>query len=342
MFEPVKLKDIAKALNVSVSTVSRSLSGGHEISEKTRNIVLRYAQKLNYRQNPIALSLKERRSRSIGVVISEVANSYFSQAISGIESIAYDRGYHIFITQTHESADREIANVQHLSSRSVDGLLISLASETQEISHLKSLHDKGLPIVFFDRVSPEIETHKVIANNYKGAFEATVHLIKSGFRRIAHITGAHHLSTSKDRLRGYLAALDLYSIPCKPEYIIYCENGGMIQAETDAAIAQLALMPDRPDALFIGGDKLSTGCLSALKKQGLQVPQDIAIAGFTNSDVAELFKPSLTAVSQPAYQIGQKAAEMLIQLIESKKPVTQFETEMFSTELIVRKSTDKV
>src|SRR6201996_6003242 len=179
MYEAITIKDIAKALGLSTSTVSRALRGSYEISPETKKLVLEYAEQVNYRPNPIALSLKERRSRAIGVVVSEIANNFFSQAINGIESIAYNRGYHVIITQSHESFEREKVNVQHLASRSVDGLLISLSSETKDLSHIKYLHEKGLPIVFFDRVAADIETHKVVANNYQGAFDATEHLIKS-------------------------------------------------------------------------------------------------------------------------------------------------------------------
>jgi LacI family transcriptional regulator len=340
MFEPITIKDIAKALGLSTSTVSRALRGGYEISAETKKLVLAYAEKINYHPNPIALSLKERRSHSIGVVVCEVANNYFSQAINGIESIAYSRGYHVIITQTHESAEREVVNVQHLASRSVDGLLISLSSETQDYSHLQYLHDKGLPIVFFDRVAPDIKTHKVTANNYKGAFEATEHLIKAGFRKIGHLTSSPQLSISIERLEGYKAALAKHNIPFNPDYLHHCEHGGMIQDEVEVAVTRLIGLADRPESIFIAGDRLSTGCLISLKKHGLKVPGDISVAGFTNSDFAELFSPALTTVRQPAFKIGQIATEMLIQLIESKYPVTEFETKMLDTELFIRESSE--
>src|SRR6185436_16584031 len=161
-FEAVTIKDIAKALGISTSTVSRALRDSHEISPETKQLVLECAEKLNYRPNPIALSLKERRSRSIGVVVCEIANSFFSQVINGIESVAYDRGYNVIISQSRESYEREVMDLQYLASRSVDGLLISVSTETNDISHLKALHDKSLPIVFFDRVSDAIATHSVI------------------------------------------------------------------------------------------------------------------------------------------------------------------------------------
>ena len=336
MFEPVTIKDIAKALGLSTSTVSRALRDTHEISAATKKIVLAYAKEINYQPNPIALSLKERRSKSIGVVVSEVANSYFSQAINGIESIAYDRGYHVIISQTHESYDREVINVQHLASRSVDGLLVSLSSETTDISHLTSLHERGLPIVFFDRVADEINTHKVIANNEKGAYQATEYLIKSGCKRIAHLTSSSHLSISIERLSGYEAALRDNGLEVRPEYIKNCLHGGMLPEETETAIKQLMALNEKPDAIFVAGDRLSTGCLSVFKHLKIEVPKDIAMAGFSNSDVLDLFNPSLTSVRQPAFDIGKLATEMLLQLIEAKYPVEEFEKRILETDLYVR------
>jgi LacI family transcriptional regulator len=340
MFQPVTIKDIAKALGLSTSTVSRALTDRYEISAETKKLVLEYAEKIGYQPNPIAQSLKERRSHSIGVVVCEVANNYFSQAINGIESIAYDRGYHVIITQTHESFDREVVNVQHMASRGVDGLLISLSSETQDLSHLKYLHEKGLPMVFFDRVANEIDTHKVIADNYKAAFEATEHLIKSGSRKIAHLTSSPHLSITGERLEGFKAALAKYDIPFNADWQKHCEHGGMIQEEVEVAVNELLTSADRPDAIFIASDRLSTGALLSLKQHGIKVPSDIAIAGFTNTDVAELFNPALTTIRQPAFKIGQIATQMLIQLIESKYPVTEFETRMLDAELIIRASSE--
>jgi len=336
MFEPVTIKDIAKALGLSTSTVSRALRDTHEISAATKKIVLAYAKEIGYQPNPIALSLKERRSKSIGVVVSEVANSFFSQAINGIESIAYDRGYHVIISQTHESYDREVINVQHLASRSVDGLLVSLSSQTEDISHLTSLHERGLPIVFFDRVADEIITHKVIANNQKGAYQATCHLINSGYKRIAHLTSSNHLSISIERLAGYEEALKANGFDVNSDYIKHCPHGGMIYEEMENAIKELLALDEKPDAIFVAGDRLSTGCLSVFKNLNINVPNDMAIAGFSNSDVLDLFNPSLTSVRQPAFEIGQLSTQMLLQLIEAKYPVEEFEKKVLDTELFVR------
>jgi LacI family transcriptional regulator len=338
-FDTVTIKDIAKALNFSTSTVSRALRGSYEISAETKKLVLEYAEKMNYRPNPIALSLKERRSRAIGVVVSEIANNFFSQAINGIESIAYNRGYHVIITQSHESAEREKVNVEHHASRSVDGLLISLSNETTDLSYLKELHEKGLPIVFFDRITDEIDTHKVTANNYLGALHATEHLIFQGFKRIAHITNSLSLSITTERLNGYTEALRKHNIPFNESLVKYCSHGGMILEEIKEAIEELFKGKTKPDAVFCASDRITTLCFGVLKN--LKPKRNIGLTGFTNTKVGEFFDPPLTVVRQPAFEIGQTATELLIQMIESKRPVVDFETKILDTELIIRESSLK-
>ncbi len=338
MYEAITIKDIAKALGLSTSTVSRALRGSYEISPETKKMVMEYAERFNYRPNPIALSLKERRSRSIGVVVCEIANNFFSQAINGIESIAYNKGYHVIISQSHESYDREIVNVEHLSSRSVDGLLVSLSTETDKVDHFKKLHDKGLPIVFFDRIPADIDTHKVVVENYKGAYDATKHLIDAGYTRIAHVTNSAHLSITKERLEGYKAALADNKLPYNEAYIKYCNHGGMIFAEIEDAIKELTALKESPDAIFCASDRLTTSCLTALKALKIKLPEEMGLVGFTNSALVELIEPSVTAVKQPAFEMGQTATELLIQLIESKRPVTEFETRVLETELFIRHS----
>lgn len=341
MFGSYTIKDIAKALGLSTSTVSRALNGSYEIGAETKKLVLEYAEKVNYRPNPIALSLKEQKSHSIGVVVCEVANNYFSQAINGIESIAYNSGYHVIITQTHESAAREATNVQHLLSRHVDGLLVSLSASTTDTEPYKYLHEKGFPIVFFDRIAQDVDTHKITANNFKGAFEATEHLINTGYTKIAHITNSHNLMISIERLNGYKAALEKHGIPVVPEYIKHCDHGGMILEEVEIAVHELLTQPDRPQALISTSDRLTTTCIPVIKKMGLKIPDDIALAGFTNSDVAESFDPPLTVVRQPAFQMGQLATELLIKTIESKRPIYEYTNQQVDTELIIRQSSLK-
>jgi len=338
MYEAITIKDIGKALGLSTSTVSRALRGSHEISAETKKMVVEYAEQFNYRPNPIALSLKERRSRSIGVVVCEIANNFFSQAINGIESVAYNRGYHVIISQSHESYDREIVNVEHLASRSVDGLLVSLSAETEQVEHFKNLHDKGFPIVFFDRITNAIDTHKVVADNYLGAYNATKHLIDAGYKKIAHVSSAAHLSISIERLEGYKAALKDNDIAYNESFIKNCNHGGMIYKELEDSVKNLLKLKDKPTAIFSAGDKLTVSCLLALNKLKIKVPDDMALVGFSNSPLVELMNPSLTVVMQPAFEMGQTAIELLINLIESKRPVTEFDKIVLQTQIVERES----
>ncbi|MBC7947811.1 MAG: LacI family DNA-binding transcriptional regulator [Chitinophagaceae bacterium] len=337
-FEAVTIKDIAKALGLSTSTVSRALRDSYEISPETKKLVLEYAAKINYHPNPIALSLKERRSHSIGVIVSEIANSFFSQSIDGIESIAYKNGYNVIISQSRESFEREVINLNYLTSRSIDGLLVSVAAETKDFSNFKELHDRGMPIVFFDRVVNEINTHKVIVDNYKGAYDATRYLIESGYTNIAAVANNEVLSITKDRIAGYKAALADHHVQERDAYIRYCAHGGLLSSEVEEVVADLVSLDPRPDAILALSDKLTTGCLRILKAKNLKIPHDIGLIGFSNSEITELIEPPLSIIKQPAFEMGEIATDLLLQLIESKRPVTDFETKMLEPQLIIRES----
>jgi DNA-binding LacI/PurR family transcriptional regulator len=341
-FEAVTIKDIAKALGLSTSTVSRALRDSYEISQETKKLVLDYAAKINYHPNPIALSLKERRSRTIGIVVSEIANSFFSQVINGIESVAYNHGYNVIIAQSRESYNREMLNLQFLTSRSVDGLIISVSTETRDFSFLNEFHQKGLPIVFFDRIVDQIKTHKVIVDNYKGAYDATVHLLDSGYRKIVALANSDSLSITKERLAGFNAALSDKGIEPNENNIRYCQHGGMILSEVEESLNSLLDSPERPDAILALSDKLTTGSLRLLKTRKLRVPEDIGLIGFSNTDLTELLEPPLSVIRQPAFEMGEISTNLLLQLIESKRPVTDFETRVLSTELVIRHSTRKI
>lgn len=337
-FEAVTIKDIAKALGLSTSTVSRALRDSHEISAETKQLVLDCAEKLNYRPNPIALSLKEKRSRSIGVVVCEIANNFFSQIINGIESIAYDRGYNVIISQSHESYEREVMDLHYLSSRSVDGLLISVSTETNDTSHIRALHEKGLPIVLFDRIADEIKTHTVVSDNFQGAYDATEHLIKNGYKKIAALTNSEFLSITSERLAGYREALLAHDIKPINSWVKHCFYGGMIFSEIEEAVNNLLTQKNKPDAIFTTSDKLTTGCLKTLIRRGIRVPDEIAVIGFSNTDIPELLNPSLSVIRQPAYEMGKAATELLLQLIESKRPVKEFEKRVLTPEIQIRDS----
>lgn len=335
----ITIKDIARALGLSCSTVSRALKDSYKISEATRRQVQCYAAEHHYRPNLMAQGLKSRQSRTIGVVLCNVPNVFFSEVLSGIESVAYNRDYLVIITQSRESCEREVRNVRNLASRSVDGLLVSLSTESENLDHFIDLHEQGLPIVFFDRVTDQVNTHRVVADNRGGAYAAARHLLASGYRKIAHVTSSPFVSITAGRRQGYMDALQEADIPVDEEYIKYCMHGGMIEEEMEWAVAELMNLPCPPDALLCASDRLTMGCYALLRRRGFRIPEQVGIAGFSNFNAAELFCPGLTTVRQPAFEMGRSAADLLIGLIESKRPPNVFECKVFPTELFVRAST---
>ena len=337
--DPVTIKDIAHALNLSTSTVSRALRDSYEISPETKRLVMEYAERLNYRPNPIALSLKGSASKALAVIVPQIANNFFSQAINGIEAIAYNRGYHVIIFQTHESYEREVANLQQAVSRRVDGLLLSLSSETSDVSHLKALIAQGMPLVLFDRVSPELDVTQVVADNFGGAYAATSHLLQTGRRRIAHLTIPPYLSITQERLAGYRAALEQYGVPFDENLVRYGTFG---PDEAGPLVDELLALSPPPDAFFTASDRLALGCLGALRQRGIDGPGQVALLSFTNSQSAHLLSPPLSTVTQPAQEIGQLAAERLIELIERKHKSTGPSTMKLPTTLVVRESSQSM
>jgi len=340
-YEAARLIDISKALGLSVSTVSRALHDSYTISEKTKKIVREYAKQINYRPNPVAVSLREKRSRSIGVVLAEIANSFFSQVINGIESVAHAKGYNVIITQSLESCEREINNINFLASRSVDGCLISVSTETKNYDHITRLHDNGFPFVCFDRIIDDLNTHKVSIDNFKGAYDATTELINSGFKRIAMLCNAPQLSITMERLSGYKKALADGGLPVDESIIKYCVHGGMIYDEVAQAMDELLSLHKKPDTLFAAADKLTTNFVRYCKANKIKIPAKLGLVGFSNLDLTDLLSPSLSVIRQPAFDMGRIATELLIKTIEAKRAVTDFETKVLEPELLVRESSQR-
>lgn len=336
--ETLTLKDIAKALNLSVATVSKAVRDSHEISDATKKLVNDYASKHNYRPNLMAQMLRHKNGRSIGVIIGAIPNSFFSDVLNGMESITYQKDYHIIITQSLESSEREQKNLKHLTWRAVDGLLVSLSAETTSVDHFKEVHESGIPIVFYDRVTDEIKTHQVVSDNIDGTYKGTMHLIKNGYTRIAHITSSKELSITKERLLGYEKALKEQGIPLNQDYIKYCKHGGKEIAEIETAIDDLLKMKQGPDAIITASDRITIGAMAILKKKKIAIPEQMALVGYSNFHSPEIFSPELTTLSQPAFEMGRAAAELLIKLIESKRQPAKFEKKVLPTVLVVRES----
>ncbi len=340
-FEAITIKDIAKALGLSTSTVSRALRDSYEISPETKEKVLLYAKENNYRPNPIALSLKEKRSSSIGVLVCEIANSFFSQAINGIESVAQEKGYNVIIAQSKDDFEKEISSLQYLASRSVDGILFSVSSETSDFSHVQHLHQRGMNLVSFDRVVDFADIHKVSVDNYKAAYEATTHFIKNGYTKIACIANASYLSITKERVGGYTAALKDHNIAVNPDNIFFCLHGGLVYEEIADIMFQAMNTKNKPDAILATSDKITTSVLRYCQQQNIAIPKQVGLVGFSNVELTDLLAPSLTVVKQPAYEMGRIAAELLIKQIESKRQIKDFEDVVLATELHQRASSEK-
>jgi DNA-binding LacI/PurR family transcriptional regulator len=338
-FEAATIKDIAKALGLSTSSVSRALRDSHEISLATKKKVLAYAKEINYKPNPIALSLKEKRSRTIGVIVPEIANSFFSQVINGIESVAIEKNYNVLISQSHEILRKEEDAINFLCSRSVDGIVISVSSETKENSLIKQYNERGLPVVCVDRVLDDINTHKIGIANYKAGYDATYHLIKNGFKKIAFLGGSINNNITKERFAGFKDAMDKYNVAIDENFIGYCGHGGIIYDEVEASIKRILNKRNKPTALFAAGDKLTTNVLRYCNKNKIAIPEQLGLIGFSNLDLTELLFTPLSVVRQPAFEMGKIAAQKIIETIESKHPVTQFENMVLPAELVVRAST---
>jgi len=341
-FEAITIKDIAKALGLSTSTVSRALRDSYEISPETKERVLVYAKENNYRPNPIALSLKEKRSSSIGVLVCEIANSFFSQAINGIESVAQEKGYNVIIAQSKEDFEKEVSSIQYLASRSVDGIIFSVSAETSDFSHLQQLYGRGMNMVSFDRLVDFSDIHKVSVDNYKAAYDATTHFIKNGYKNISCIANASFLSITKERVEGYKAALKDHAIDIKTENVYYCLHGGLNFEEIATIMNQAMRSKQKPDAILACSDKITTSVMRYCQNENIIIPSEMGLVGFSNLDLTDLLAPSLTVVRQPAYEMGRIAAELLIKQIESKRPTKQFENVVLATELHQRSSSKKI
>jgi LacI family transcriptional regulator len=336
--DAVNLKRLAKQLNLSVSTVSRALRDSYEISQETKDKVLSLATQLNYQPNPYASSLRKQKSKTIAVVVPEIANNFFSLAINGIGSVAQEKGYHVLIYLTHEDFKQETSIVRHLQSGRVDGVLISVSSQTNDISHLVELRQKGLPIVFFDRVCEGIETAKVTTDDYESGFNATTHLIEQGCRQIAYLLISKNLSIGIKRMQGYLDALRKYNIEADESLIVH---GGNDAQENYKLVEKLLRRPDRPHGIFASVEKLAISAYHVCRDLSLNIPNDVKIISFSNLETASLLNPSLTTITQPAYDIGKESATILFRALDKNKIHIDNEMIVLKSALMVRDSTAK-
>lgn len=311
----VTIKDIARELNISVSTVSRAMRDTYDVSQETRQKVLDMAAKLNYKPNFNATGLAKGSTHNIGILLPRVTNYYFSTAITGIQEAALQKGYNIILYLTDDSPEREIDVLRDLSLSSLDGILVSTSSAAETSEHFQQVINEGIPVVFFDRVSTNIHTSKVMQDDFNGAFSTVEHLITQGYQKIAHISGPEGLAMTMQRLKGYLAALEKYQLPADPAWIIH---SGFSQEDGEQDAEKLLACKERPDAVFAATDRKAIGCLLTLKKHHIRIGPEIGVAGFTGDPVSKLITPTLTTMAEPAFEIGRKSCELLLKHIAKK------------------------
>ena len=336
--DQVNLKKLAKELNLAVSTVSRALSDSYDISEATKERVLSLARKLNYHPNPYARSLRKRNSNTIAIIIPEIANNFFALVIDGIEEIAQANGYHVLIYLTHENYGKEAAFIRHLTSGRVDGVLMSLSSETKDISHLLELRENNIPIVFFDRICEEIGTVKITTNDYESGFQATKHLISRGCRNITYLAFSQNLSIDQKRMQGYIDALKESGIARSDNGIIYCNNN---KDENYAKLKGLLLSSAKPDGIFASVEQLAITFYEVCNDHHISIPEEVKVISFSNLRTASLLNPPLTTITQPAFEIGKEAATALFKALGKKAVALEDKKIVLTSELIERESTRK-
>jgi len=329
----ITIKDIAKELGISKSTVSRVLQNAYDVNPETRQRVLDKMQQLHYRPNMLARNLKKKNTNTIGVNIPAFDTPFYSLAISGIQNEAARQGFNIITCQSNEDFETELKNIETLLASQVDGLLISISRTTRNVKHLLELQRNNIPVVLFNRVAGLMDFSKVFVNDLDGAYKMVNYLIEKGHKNIAHIAGPGTLSLSKKRIEGYRKSLEEHGIPFNKDLVI---EGDFSFHDGARCANELLDNGVEMDAVFCVCDSMAMGCMRALKSRGYKIPDDIAVAGFTNDPAAEFVDPGLTTIAQPSYQIGVEAAALLIKKI--KKPATPRQDVMLETELVVRGS----
>jgi len=328
------IKDIARSLNVSISTVSRALKDHPDISQETKDMVRNYAEKFNYRPNVLALSLRRQRSYSIGLIIPAIVHHFFSSVISGIEELAHKEGYNLIICQSNENQYREMINLQTLTDHRVDGILVSLSKTTQSYEHFSDALDNGMPIVFFDRVCADLQADKVVTDDFEGGFIATDYLVSKGCKNIVHLAAPQHLQIGSDRRNGYCEALRKAGIEVREDRILKCDTREEVLTLKNHI---LNLAPEL-DGIFAVNDSTAITVIQILQQNGFRIPEDISVIGFGDGPNASIIKPELTTIVQKGYEMGRESVKLLLQRLNNPAADINFQTKVFKPSLKIRQS----
>ena len=327
------LKDIAENLGISISTVSRALRDHPDVNIKTKKAVLNLAKQMDYEPNLLALNLLKKQSNLIGVIVPKLSYHLYAMAISGIEEVVEKEGFHLMICQTNESYEKEVAILKEFNAIRPAGYLISLASQTADFEHLKQLQRKNIPLVFFNRDCIEIKSPKVIIDNKKAASTAVKHLYEQGYKKIAFLAGPENVQISTHRIEGYKQANQELGMELNPDFI---QQANFTKESATAKTNELLSLKNKPDAIIAFSDQMAIASILAIKKAGYEIPAEIAIMGFNNEPGDLLMEPTLTSIDQPAFEMGRKAAELLLAQIHGNEVK---KIEVLQSQLIERKST---
>lgn len=333
MIKPPTIKDIARQLNISISTVSRALRNAHDVNSDTKKAVMALAEELKYQPNQLALSLRKQQTHTIGVIVPNL-DYVLATMVRGIDEVALEAGYTVMVCQSNESFGREMVNTRRLLDSLVDGFIISVSSETKIYEHFRKIQEKELPMVVFDRLIPDLDLPGVRLDNEEGGFIATEHLIEQGYKRIAILAGAKTLGISNCRLKGYLDALEKHGIKPDPDLIVHCDFN---QDYAYFATEELLAMKKRPDAIFTISDRMAIGAMLSIKKRGLHMPADIGLVGFNNEPVVSLVTPGISSVEQPSFELGKAAAKLFIETMHDYEGMKQVQ-QVLKPKLFVRES----
>ncbi|MDN5202111.1 LacI family DNA-binding transcriptional regulator [Fulvivirgaceae bacterium BMA10] len=330
------ITEIARALAITPSAVSKALNNHPRISDTTKEAVAAMAKKMNYQPNHLASALRKGKSNLLGVVIPMANISFFSSVVKGVEDVVNAEGYNVIISQSHDSFEKECTNIEALLKTQVDGIIASIGNETTDLQHYENVKEKGVPLIFFDRVDESLGVDTIIIDDYLGAFRAAEHLIDQGCKRIAHIGGHKHVPLYHNRIKGYLEALRTHHLPIEEELI--WESGLEIKDGREITEKLLALS-NPPDAIFASSDYSALGAQQLLLEQGINIPDEIAIIGFSNEPFTSYVTPSLSTVNQHSEQMGQRAAKIFLERMASKNKTDFMQNQTVLTpELIIRDS----
>lgn len=340
MKKDITIYDIAENIGVSPTTVSRALSNHPRVKEKTKKRIFETAQKLGYQSNIFATNLRRKHTFNIGVIVPRLNSPFQSSALSGMEKVASEAGYNLVISQSLESMEKEVANVKTMFNSRVDGLIVSLAGDTEETAHFLPFSKKEIPIVFFDRVPKQPNIAGVVIDNENAAFEATAHLLEQGCTRIVHVVGNLDINVYSDRLAGYRRALSIKGIQGRATDVIVSD---LSEEAGETIVSKLVKMKPFPDGLMVSNDYCAASCLVALKKRGIRVPEDIVLVGFNNDTISRMVEPNLTTISYPGYLMGETAMKTLILQLKNNVSSEDIprEIKVLDSGLIVRGSSKK-